>query len=90
MAMLPSSDKGDVSSSMLLGYPEKFTIKYFVNGTEARTPNLFGFSYRWFPSTYTNEIVFHGNANSNKRTSRERRIIKCQNFLHITHKLIMT
>ena len=42
MAMLPSSGKGDVSSSMLLGYPEKFTIKYFVNGAEAKAPNLFG------------------------------------------------
>jgi len=44
MAMLPSSDKGDVSSSMLLGYPEKFTIKYFVNGQHATThKNLFGY-----------------------------------------------
>ena len=42
MAMLPSSQKGDVSSSMLLGYPEKFEIKYFVNGAEAKAPNLFG------------------------------------------------
>ena len=44
MAMLPSSGKGDVSSSMLLGYPEKFTIKYFVNGQHANThKNLFGY-----------------------------------------------
>ena len=42
MAMLPSSQKGDVSSSMLLGYPEKFTIEYFVNGTKVTAPNLFG------------------------------------------------
>ena len=42
MAMLPSAGEGDISSSLILGYPEKFKIEYFVNGESSTNKGLFG------------------------------------------------